>query len=354
MRRSGSALLVALSALLTLPGGSVTAAQPAATGLPGAAATATPDHRALVREIYGLWENAPNPVNARNEALYGDLREALKTATLGQLLGARQARTYEDVWAALPGSARNSLSVVPLSGLSVTPLVATPVTADLVYTPVTPCRIIDTRGGVAPYTGLIGPNAGNQFVVTLSNSSPQGGYAGSCGIPTNPYPVAVAINVTSAGQTGNGNLKVIDTGAGLPNSSLVNYVAGVNIANAAIVKVGHVPSGDIYIYSAGSASHAIVDVMGFFSSPAATALQTTLVNAVSPCSMGANCYSGATCPPGYSLTGGGYWTSYFQPGVDIIVNGPTGDTGWMVMMQNNSGLDLNLSTYAVCARTAGY
>jgi hypothetical protein len=221
------------------------------------------DRKAIVQEILGLWENAPNPVNAQNEAQYGDLRAALKTATMEQLLDARRARTFDDVWAAMPKGGRRALAAGRV------PLALGDVGDDLVYTPVTPCRIIDTRGGIAPYTGVIGPNKGNWFYVTGSTYANQGGFAGSCGIPSSPKPAAVAINITSTGQAGSGNLRAIQTGGGTPNVSLVNYVVGVNIANAAIVTSYPGAGEEIYIYSANSTSHAVVDIMGYYSGPQA-------------------------------------------------------------------------------------
>ena len=222
-----------------------------------------PDRNAIIQEILGLWENAPNPVNAQNEAQFGDLRAALKALTMEQLLDARRARTLDDFWAAMPKGGRSALAAGRV------PLALGDVGDDLVYTPVTPCRIIDTRGGIAPYTGVIGPNKGNWFYVTGSTYANQGGFAGSCGIPSSPKPAAVAINITSTGQAGSGNLRAIQTGGGTPNVSLVNYVVGVNIANAAIVTSYQGTGEEFYIYSANSTSHVVVDILGYFSGPQA-------------------------------------------------------------------------------------
>ncbi len=266
MKQLGRTSPFIVAALLTLQGLTAMAAQPAKTNNGSAqAAVAAPDRQALVREILDLWANAPNPMVSENKRLYGDLRAALKLATLEQLLEARQGRTYDDVWAALPKGATSESRIVPLAQGQRVPEVIGDTGDDLEFTPVTPCRIIDTRGGVAPYTGVIGPNSGNWFYVAESNYSSQGGYAGSCGIPTNPYPAAVMINVTSTGQGGTGNLRVIQSGGGTPNVSLVNYVAGVNIANAAIVPSYAGSGTQIFIYSGNSTSHAVVDIMGYFS-----------------------------------------------------------------------------------------
>ncbi len=221
------------------------------------------DRGAITQEILGLWGSAPNPVVGENLVRYGDIHAALKAATMDQLLEARAARTYEDFWTALSKGARSPLAA------GRTPLALGEDTADLVFTAVTPCRIIDTRAGVSPYTGILAANTGRGFLVVASDYSVQGGFAGSCGIPSNPPPAAIAINLTSTGQSGPGNLRVIQSGGGVPNASLLNYVAGVNTANAATVPSFRNNGYDIYIWSANSASHAIVDIMGYYTSPKA-------------------------------------------------------------------------------------
>ncbi len=135
---------------------------------------------------------------------------------------------------------------------------------DLVYTPVTPCRIIDTR---FPTPNILGPNSGRDFGITSSDYSAQGGQATSCGIPTNAS--AVAINVVSTGQSGLGNLRVIQSGVAVPNVAFLNYRPGVNTANAGIARVAAPSSTNgLFIYSGGSQSHAVVDIMGYFSAAA--------------------------------------------------------------------------------------
>jgi hypothetical protein len=266
VERLARTILVTIAAFLVLQGLAAMAAQPAMNNDGGRqAASVSLDRPALVREILSLWEGAPNPVNTQNEALHGDLRAALAAATPEQLLDAKKARTLDDLWAALPNGAQSQTKIVPLAAGQRIPQVLASLGQNLVYTPVTPCRIIDTRGGIAPYTGVIGPNLGNWFYVTGSTYANQGGFAGSCGIPSSPKPAAVAINITSTGQAGSGNLRAIQTGGGTPNVSLVNYVAGINIANAAIVTSYPGAGEEIYIYSANSTSHAVVDIMGYFS-----------------------------------------------------------------------------------------
>ena len=122
MKRLGRTLPIIAAALLTLKGLTAMAAPPARTNTGGGqAAPGAPDRQALVHEILDLWGNAPNPVDSENRALYGNLRAALKLATVEQLLNAQEARTFEDVRAALPKGAKSRTVVVRSRRTDITP-----------------------------------------------------------------------------------------------------------------------------------------------------------------------------------------------------------------------------------------
>src|SRR5258706_13239493 len=69
--------------------------------------------------------------------------------------------------------------------------------ADLVYPPVTPCRIIDTRLAGGPIAG----GTTRSFRVTGTDLSAQGGSATGCGIPSGPATAAV-INFVAVNPRG--------------------------------------------------------------------------------------------------------------------------------------------------------
>jgi len=107
---------------------------------------------------------------------------------------------------------------------------------DLVYTPVVPCRIVDTRtsqGG----PGAIGSFATYDIKVWVASGgfSAQGGDASNCNIPANP--AAVALNFAAVDPAGPGNLIAYPAGASLPNTSVLNYQSGTSaLSNGAIIK----------------------------------------------------------------------------------------------------------------------
>lgn len=138
---------------------------------------------------------------------------------------------------------------------------------ELVYVPVEPCRLLDTRATL----GSIAANSTESFVAygDMGELDSQGGNAGGCPNPKpGSTPVAIAANVTAVGNqaSGNGNLVAYPYGSIVPSSSLVNYKVGTNIANAGIINLCEGASClfDFNVQSNFSAVPAIVDVQGYF------------------------------------------------------------------------------------------
>jgi len=126
--------------------------------------------------------------------------------------------------------------------------------AGLLYSPVPPCRIIDTRSE----SPILGGTQRNFLA------------AGLCGIP---YPAAKAVmmNIVSTQAAGLGHLRAFAWPEAVPNAAVLNYgvVSGLYaIANAAIIPIcdeDSVPfcSSDFSIW-ASTTTHVVVDVMGYF------------------------------------------------------------------------------------------
>lgn len=136
---------------------------------------------------------------------------------------------------------------------------------DLTFHPVVPCRIVDTR--------LIAARLGNLGVYSFSaialNHSSQGGFPGSCGVPSRA--LAVEVNITAVTPTAAGFMKVYPFGETQPNASIVNYSAGQNTANTATVARCAASDGslcfrDLTVFAQSSA-HLVVDVLGYYESP---------------------------------------------------------------------------------------
>jgi hypothetical protein len=120
---------------------------------------------------------------------------------------------------------------------------------------VAPCRVADTRLPDAP-------GGGPALAANTSRDFPAGG---ACGVPADAR--AVALNVTTTGQTEPGNLRLHAAGAPLPLASAINFTAQRPRANNAVVPLGLggavAARCDMAAGSAGR-THVVLDVFGYF------------------------------------------------------------------------------------------
>ena len=104
--------------------------------------------------------------------------------------------------------------------------------ADLTYTPVVPCRILDTR----IIGGPLQPDMARIFKGYAPNFAVQGGASSDCGIPAS-VPV-LALNVYAVNPRNTGFIKVWAFGTGEPAVSTVNSQVGITaIATGTLVPV---------------------------------------------------------------------------------------------------------------------
>jgi hypothetical protein len=181
--------------------------------------------------------------------------------------------------------------------------------SDLVFTPVTPCRLVDTRtiyGG----TGPILTNSTRGFGVWgYTSYAAQGGSPTNCGLTAGKNTAAVAVSMAVVSPAGQGYLTAFPgdvADASRPLAATLNYNAGeVVVSGAAILKVNQgSATPDLKIYSS-TTTEVIIDVVGYYSKPVATALTcmtTTAVSSPVASPSGSGLYYGfaipAACPAG--------------------------------------------------------
>jgi subtilase family serine protease len=136
----------------------------------------------------------------------------------------------------------------------------------LAFYPVTPCRVVDTRGASSPLGGpFIAAKSSRNFPVQSS----------SCGIPTSAS--AYSLNVTAVPHTTLGYLTTWPTGKAQPLVSTLNSYNGQVEANAAIVPAGS--SGAVSVYVSDD-TDVVLDINGYFASPGTGGLS---LHTVAPC-----------------------------------------------------------------------
>lgn len=142
----------------------------------------------------------------------------------------------------------------------------------LAFFPLTPCRLVDTRGA----TGLLGgPSVQNGVArdFPLRQSS-------TCNLPSTAQ--VYSLNFTALPKNGAplGYLTVWPAGQSQPIVSTLNAPTGTITANAAIVPAG--TGGDLMAYAFGSNTDLIIDIDGYFAPSGAAPNPLSLYN-LEPC-----------------------------------------------------------------------
>jgi hypothetical protein len=117
-----------------------------------------------------------------------------------------------------------------------------------------PCRLVDTRDATGPNGGpALQPGQIRTFLL-----------AGSCGIPAGPLAArALSVNITVVGPASGGNLILFPADQAPPVASSINFQAGQNRANNALVTLS--AGGEIQVQSnTGAPVHFVLDVNGWF------------------------------------------------------------------------------------------
>lgn len=182
---------------------------------------------------------------------------------------------------------------------------------NLVFTPVVPCRILDTRSSAG---GILTAGTRQAFKATggTTDLSSQGGNPGGCGVLSGA--TAIALNFSATQSAGPGNLRAYAWAASAtaPTAAVLNFgnlapVGLFAVPNGAIVPIcdpaGGACTSDMYLEIFGNSSHVVADVTGYFLRTSVIDQRTqndnkVLIPAGGPCT---NYTSGAT-PWGVTIT----------------------------------------------------
>ncbi|HEY3179969.1 MAG TPA: hypothetical protein VGL25_13915 [Casimicrobiaceae bacterium] len=202
------------------------------------------------------------------------------------------------------------------------------VNIDQVYTPITPCRIVDTRNVGGP---IVAGETRNFYFWSISSSynfGNQGGISGSVGTvcPAMYFnsaagtgsdaniPSAAMITVTVVSPSAAGNWVLWGGANPIPTISALNWNAGDIATNTTVVpyggRAGTGPGGgilDFAVFYNGPSGNAqfVADVVGYYTPPFGTALSCveTAQNSVACAGGGGQCsQTPPACPTGYNNT----------------------------------------------------
>lgn len=347
------ALAGAITLALALPAGAAQPgrAAPAATPASVDASPLSPAERgAMARELILKWgyyvqrvydvpvdtwaeRMVPNLIHADPANFRAALQRDTYEGAISELAGTGDRMPDEAVITALAkaGDGDGTLALGALGN-------------DLVYTPVAPCRIFDTR--VAG--GAIAANSTRNFIaINASNFTAQGGSATNCGT-LGLSATAVAINLTAVTPSIAGYATAYPFGTAQPLASSINYTAGAVVNNALIVQIPNpLGASDLTVYTFGQ-SHFVADIVGYFAPPVATPVQcvetanTDLVITAN----GTGNASAPACAAGYTQTATNCeTTSWLMP----IVYFQSGTCS----ARNNDSTSQTLRASRTCCRVPG-
>ena len=267
--------------------------------------------------------------------------------------------TFEGAMAALSGSGHRLGDEAVITKLAMSRGKASPVlgaaAADLVYTPIQPCRIVDTRNTV---DGPIAADGSRDFVaINQANYTAQGGSATDCGL-LGVTAAAVAVNLTAVVPDRPGYATAYPFGTAKPLAASVNYATGQVINNGIIMPIpSPLTTSDFSLYSYGQ-SHYVVDIVGYFATPEATELECTSTFVTQ--NVAANDIFDMeipSCPTGYHVTGAGCRTSGFDEaswGINGLYRASASDPlGAFCSGRNNTNGIISVQGTAECCRVPG-
>jgi hypothetical protein len=198
------------------------------------------------------------PLAATVNFIAGDVKGNNTVLKLNQTTGEADFKVY---------SSSTTHLVADVVGYYATPVALGSLSSDLVYTPITPCRIVDTRN--VPL-GAFKAISTRDFIGWGNSFTAQGGAANNCGLPLNTDNAAIAVNFAIVGPAADGYITAFPgnlANAAMPLAATLNYYAGDVKANNTVLKLNQTGTGPHFKVYSTSASHLIADVVGYYAKP---------------------------------------------------------------------------------------
>ena len=216
-----------------------------------------------------------------------------------------------------------------------TPMVS--LNKDLVYTPVTPCRILDTRNEGAD-AGMLAANSTRSFLGWNGSYTMQGGGNTDCGLPFSTDNAAIVVNFTVVAPSSGGHITAYPANAAKPLAATLNFGAGEVKGNNAFLKLNQTSGqADFNVYST-SATHLVADVVGYYAKPVAlgTSNKDLVYTPVTPCRI-------MDTRSGTALAAGGQRGFYGWTSSNFTSQGGANNTCGLLSNADNAAIAVNFT-----------
>lgn len=223
--------------------------------------------------------------------------------------------------------------------------------ADLTYTPLPNgrCRVADSRTISSPLTAGITRGIDTEDTSSYASQGGTGSSAGqgstNCGIPS--FVAAVVVSVTVLPTSSTGFFKIFSNDQTFTDGNTVQWSNFGGATNDVIVKSCQSCALELSIYASGS-THYVLDVLGYYIRPQATALQCVdTADTVVSVAAGATANASApACAAGYTQTSTNCESSTWQMPFVFF-------SGGVCSAQNNSAGTASIRASRTCCRVPG-
>jgi hypothetical protein len=236
--------------------------------------------------------------------------------------------------------------VADVVGYYARPLALGALSSDLVYTPVTPCRIMDTRNAGAD-SGMLAAGSTRSFLGWNGSYTVQGGDNTDCNLPFSIDNAALVVNFTVVNPSSGGYITAYPAGAAQPLAATLNFGAGEVKGNNAFLKLNQTSGqADFNVFST-AATHLVADVVGYYAKPVAlgTLNKDLVYTPVTPCRL-LDTRSGA------ALAANGQRDFYGWTASNFTSQGGANNTCGLLASSDNAAIAVNFTIVYITAYPA--
>ena len=279
-------------------------------------------HRAtVVDRIVADWSDAFAKANAGIDAI--QLRTLLQGMRADYLLAASLAGTLDGLRRIITNSLAHH-DVAGNKGDAGTKSLGD-VADDVVYTPLTPCRLVETRGTFpAVYQGS-GPFAGGE-IRSYTVQSGNGVCVAQLPGGLNPSAVQLQVFGIPISSAASGDIEILPQGSPFGSTATEVYVGNVAFNTVSTTAKINLANHQIAVQVRGGGADLAMDVVGYFAPPVATAVECTPITSAGttiPASSDTTvAFPG--CAAGYTRTAGACSGTANIPSAYLVETNATG------------------------------
>ena len=218
------------------------------------------------------------------------------------------------------------------------------VSQDVTYTPLTPCRLIDTRGSFQPVY------AGGAFAAGEVRDYTMVGGNGTClsQLPFGPNPIAVQLQVFAIPTAClSGDLEILPQGSTFGGTATMVFIGTTLFNTVSTIAKVNPATNQISVQIRGGASHLAADLVGYFKAPTLAPVSSLLRSGTFLLASGLSVSSGTLgCPAGqYTISGSCGASSY-----NMLLSGSylNVSNGWTCDYNNQSAFTQSITVSAMC------